>query len=118
MSAMATKQVKIKDLSYFTLLCPAPGCNDHNLHQEAVRVEARPNEDGPGTIVQIDSTSMHVEAAKPDEFIGRRNGVMIDFWCENCSGPDEHPIHTLVIVQHKGMTFVSWANGEPPRFCV
>jgi len=83
------------------------------LHHEAVYVFNRTSEDSPtGLLALIEGQSItgngngDMETMNPSE---RRNGLLIEFWCEICGYglEDHHPLY-LAIVQHKGQTEVSW----------
>lgn len=97
------------------LLCPRCGCD--NLHQHTVRVGARRGEDRPGVVVEVSladitaeeprvTTRMGVEA----DYLGRRDDLSIQFWCESCHGES-----TLTIRQHKGLTLVEWSRKNGGR---
>lgn len=106
------------------LLCP--NCGGENLHHEAVIANFRTAEDHAGyrrSIARNHETMTLPLAADSHLFEGRRDDVVIHFWCEECSGPDapdetETPEdiaasrrrYLLHIVQHKGRTFVFWSS--------
>lgn len=85
-----------------TLLCPNGG---ENLHQESIEYFDR-REDA--------DTGLHVFAERGKQLLvnedmrgnpsSRRQGIKIRFSCEHC----RDTTHVLNIVQHKGVTYVSW----------
>jgi hypothetical protein len=98
------------------LLCPQ--CGGNNLHQGAVHVWQRSNEDSEnGTYVcaQNSISQVQFDANMGGNPSRRRDGMTIEFECENCGGgpvPHQNPADTkksyLHIVQHKGTTYLSW----------
>jgi hypothetical protein len=89
------------------LLCPC--CGSHYLHHDKVHIYSRTQEDAtsgvhvlvsPGGEVVTDLTLRH----NPSR---RRDGLRIEFWCEEC-----HAKPWLDIAQHKGNTHLCWANGS------
>ena len=87
--------------AYISLLCP--GCGNHNLHQYAVEVFNRYQEDDPaGLHVVIDGQSLNRDMDMGSNPSARRDGMFIYFACEYCPG-----IVRLSIAQHNGDALVS-----------
>jgi len=101
---MVDANVRLKDNE---LICPR--CDNNYLHHERVTVFDRP-EDNPMTrVVRIDnevnvSMATSYDCGNPSS---RRDGLSINFWCENCGYN-----LLLQIAQHKGNTHMSWIVGE------
>lgn len=92
-----------KDISGTKLRCPK--CKEsYGLHHTNVGVMAR-EEDSDGTFVHVTTTPVVTVDTQParEQYEGRRHHVRIDFNCEHC---DE--VGHLLIVQHKGVTFLEW----------
>lgn len=110
--------VIINNDEYGSLNCPT--CSGNNLHQGAVHVWQRYTEDavtGTYTCADHKSSRVQAEADMGGNPSIRRDGMTIEFECENCSGssaPHENPVNQkknyLHIVQHKGTTYLSWNN--------
>jgi hypothetical protein len=85
-----------------------PECGGGNLHQGRVEVFHRHREDMPSTVIGIaDGVVVDADAARNPS--SRRQGLLIQFDCENC--PAEP---SLAIYQHKGTTFVLWRDRVAP----
>jgi hypothetical protein len=91
-----------------------PRCGEANLHQGTVTVFNRLEEDGAVEITRIlpdgrgqrwMATTTGSVAAEHGNPSARRNGLVIEFECEHCVEPVK-----LQIWQHKGATFVEWAD--------
>src|SRR5262249_10018285 len=84
------------------LICPQ--CGGENLHHGAVTVFDR-NEDEPrvAKIEVRDCSALvtRVESKTSGNPSDRRDGIAIEFWCEECEGTSE-----FLIAQHKGTSFV------------
>ena len=85
-----------------------PSCGESNLHQGAVNVWNRAQEDSnTGLAACIDGQEGYV--GKDERMTGnpsfRRDGMTIDFSCEHCEGG-----RTLAIFQHKGTTYLKWTK--------
>lgn len=109
----------LEDTGLCTPRLECPRCGDYGgLHHYDVRVHERvasDGEDGDGMETRIRGTSVRSRKIIDERMIGRRNSILIGFWCEHCdtfSGP--HPSGraplVLVISQHKGSTFVGWLS--------
>jgi len=98
------------------LLCPR--CGDSMTHHVAVVVRSRPVQDGDGTTTTVTSNGVvTVEPTAAKDLPGRRDGLHVDFYCEQCD-EDMVPRLTLVIEQHKGSSYLSLIindDREPPR---
>src|SRR5262245_46074314 len=102
------------------LMCPR--CRSNNLHHEKVTVFTRPEgEDQDVIAMGVEGRQVSVHAYSADDPINpssRRDGLVIDFWCENCDcDENEGGIFQhleLTIVQHKGTTYFNW-RGPIPR---
>lgn len=87
-----------------TLTCPK--CNSINLHQGRVNVFNRYKEDDPyGLHIEVCSTGFEAVSDMIGNPSDRRNGLTINFWCENCDD-----VSNLQIYQHKGETILEWKN--------
>lgn len=86
---------------YDALVCP--NCIGDNLHHSEVRSIFRDTEDGNGTFVAIDRKRIIKERWRSDKIPGRRDIVVIKFWCETCDKTSY-----LKIQQHKGKTYFEW----------
>lgn len=83
--------------------CPNPSCGDDYLHVDDVYVAGRPREDGPVEPVHVDAdgrveTGLSVDIPMS---LGRRHGIALIAWCENCRGR-----FSFTFVQNKGRTEV------------
>ena len=97
-------------LSAGALKCYECG-ESYGLHQGEVRVMSR-REDEKGILTTV-GASPEMDSSEPlppvkvdpnpSGYVGRRQHLEIDFWCEHCG-----PTKTLRIAQHKGTTYVSW----------
>lgn len=86
------------------LICPY--CGSEFLHHDEVTVYNRRGEDAQeGLVARIQGSGVMLKTSQEGNPSSRRSGLTIHFWCEGC----EH-IPVLTIVQHKGVTFVEWAN--------
>jgi hypothetical protein len=99
------------NLTMFEDLLCCPGCGDGGgLHHRKVIVNSRTNEDQPGIAVTV--TDGRVETSIEAKFWGRRDDLLIEFWCENCHAPeheeDKPAPFILRLAQHKGQTFLVW----------
>lgn len=88
------------------LLCPR--CGSDYLHHNDVLVFDRREDAEAVTLTQVDAGSVSVSMA-PSTAAGnpsmRRDGVTINFWCENCG--ENRPLQ-LHLAQHKGCTEIFW----------
>ena len=100
--------VEIDHGQFGMLKCPT--CRFNNLHQARVVATFREVEDGPVQKTSITKDEIHTE--KSSDGPGRRDCIVIDFWCEDCHGPDDSLPYKLQIIQHKGPTYMSWISPE------
>ena len=87
-----------------------PGCGGGYLHHEDVTVYDRVYD---GRENAADTKQTRVAAGKATTMVlpskvcrnpsNRRDGIVVAFWCEDCSALSE-----LTIAQHKGYTLTSW----------
>jgi hypothetical protein len=88
----------------FSLLaCPA--CGYTYLHHDEIKVFDRRLEDSR-TVTETTVSGLRCTVETTDGALNpssRRDGVAIQFWCEECPA---RPV--LKIAQHKGETHVSW----------
>ena len=96
------------------LECPV--CQGENLHQGDVVALQRPVEDGPVHKTVAWSKGGSAAAVMPTG-PGRRDGVLIYMFCENCHStgdglPESDERLALGIFQHKGATFMRWYRGN------
>jgi len=96
------------------LLCPR--CGGYNLHHEDVIVCSRKYDDGSdGISAKIDRHGVATIDGDPvtNNPSSRRSGLSISFWCENCmQDHNDDSQFSLNIYQHKGSTYMEWADGE------
>ena len=89
------------------LLCPL--CKGRELHQTRYEIFAR-NEDAKCQNMKVDAKTGSISFFRDGNDHNpslRRQGLRINFMCEQgCEVPD------LCILQHKGLTMVTWSNGE------
>ncbi len=85
-----------------SILC-CPKCRGENLHQEQTQVFIRPTEDGPVQVITTSAWGDVLDSPDTDSENPslRRDGLVIYFYCENCS---HKPV--LKIYQHKGTTYI------------
>lgn len=88
------------------ILC-CPRCGGDNLHHGSVQVFNRRQEDGPSSAVLIPIREGPRVGAPSDNPSARRNGLLINFFCETCGEAPAEDL-TLEVIQHKGNTFVRW----------
>jgi hypothetical protein len=97
------------------LLCPV--CNANNLHHDSVSVYHRREDEEAVRVTTVDGSEL-VSSVVPNKTSGnpsgRRDGVVISFWCEHCHAnadedfPDHPALFHLEILQHKGTTYLNW----------
>lgn len=99
-------EVIFVDNAYMT----CPNCGGEHLHQDRCEVYWRQSEGGPSdTIISSTAESTKQSGVQDRNPSDKRDGVLIRFWCENCSA---HP--ELAVYQHKGNTIVRWAYAHLP----
>ena len=103
------------------LLCPV--CGGNYLHQRAVHVFERDQEDSrDGNHVIVDGATVWADRCMYGNPSGRRQGLFIEFKCELCEAArgesaweEGTPIpFVLAVSQHKGQTVVQWVP-KPTR---
>ena len=97
-------------------LC-CPFCGSACLHQSLITVYDRM--EGEYTLVTETNIGKTITAMKKSvdckNSSWRRDGLIIEFWCEGC-GPGGSEFERLegnpklLIYQHKGYTFIEWAE--------
>jgi len=84
------------------LACPA--CGGTSMHSKQITAYMRP-EDGPLTYEAAINGAVVVTGVVPSSESnnpsGRRGGIIIGFWCEDC---DDGKRLELLLIQHKGQT--------------
>jgi hypothetical protein len=106
---MSFDDVELNLKNQYTLCCPA--CGSAWAHHGAVTVYTRREEDGAATktCVLPDGT-VQQNIGKHHNPSGRRDGLAIQFYCEQGCGPIE-----LTIEQHKGICTLGWRElTDPP----
>jgi len=97
---------------YSELYCPV--CQGPNIHQGRVAVFQR-GEDGVKTFQTIVSGEKAdvavVDSSQCANPSSRRQGLRIEFDCENCHSREPNTFIALTISQHKGFTELSWEFG-------
>jgi len=99
----------IETLEDKMLSCPY--CQDQSIHQTKVEVFDREEdrEDETYTVVEYKRAETTVPTGLINDNVknknpsGRRQGLLITFFCETCDG---NPV--LAIAQHKGFTYIDW----------
>lgn len=81
-----------------------PNCGSSYLHHGKITVHHRESEDGPTISTSVDGAAIDDKASGDNPSI-RREGLVIDFTCEECSA-----LPQLCIAQHKGSTHIFWRN--------
>ena len=84
-----------------SLICP--WCKNDYLHHGEVTVINRIWEDHDGLEIKVNQFVVESWPVKADKILMRRNCVKIEFKCEHCPN-----FSTLVLIQHKGNTFLYW----------
>jgi len=101
---MLTQTIRTNDLP---LQCPC--CGEYYLHHDKVEVFSRKSEDQEGIrSVTQESGRTFVDTDMRDNPSRRRDGLKIHFWCESCDKKS-----FLTFRQHKGSTYLEWANASP-----
>lgn len=99
--------MKIEITDGNALLCP--NCGGDYLHQRSASVFFRETDDSDtGKFVRCTSEKVH-EISHIHNPSPRRDGVLIQFECEDCPADPE-----LAIIQHKGATYVEWHSMRTP----
>lgn len=119
MKNLTKSLVRIED--HDQLLCPR--CNANNLHQKAVTVFHREENEDIVRRIYVVGDEMVSELTDSDTSgnpSSSRQGLTIHFWCEHCHGSfvDENGETTepgnadimLDVYQHKGITYIEWRH--------
>jgi hypothetical protein len=88
------------------LVCPC--CGDSVLHQVSAKVFFRDEDKQEDTRVSIKRNHV-TKAFNGENPSNHRDGLRIQFECEQCEGEPE-----LAIVQHKGSTYMFWYSSRLP----
>jgi hypothetical protein len=99
------------------LVCPR--CGADNLHHIGVVFYER--DEDAANVLQLTQTLQHHGEARLTSVVteivpsnksrnpsSRRNGMAIQFWCEQCGGGLDQDRIELTIAQHKGSTEIGW----------
>src|SRR3974390_3166696 len=81
-------------------------CGEEHLHHGTVTVFGRREDEDDVTIIEVKDQIAHscvIANAGSGNPSVRRDGITIEFWCEQCDGISE-----LCIAQHKGWSMVEW----------
>ena len=87
------------------LLCPC--CKEGHLHHTRVEIYSRKEDASSGLLVDqsLEPSQINItpNGSMEDNPSPRRGGIRITFDCECCPKTSR-----LIVVQHKGSTFVEW----------
>lgn len=116
---MTPKNVSLTTQASGITAFECPECGFWNLHQCGVEVFDRNGElltddraeYGTHTTVEY-GDGVSVDDSMESNPSGRRDGIKIHFWCEQCSDHPPEPTFVLNIVQHKGEERVYWQTEE------
>ena len=88
------------------LLCPR--CGSNYLHSGEVRVYSRGEDDDETAVTTVRDglSATHMRPSGPANPSGRRQGIVVAFECEQCTGDPDGALE-LTIAQHKGNTFLA-----------
>ena len=111
MKKLPVKYQRDESIPVDTAALECPVCNSLHMHQGAVEVFARKQEDDPSESFVVDGLTIKHGSGYHNPS-GRRNGLYINFECEECHlYEDSHyrgfPFK-LAIYQHKGITYSEW----------
>jgi hypothetical protein len=90
------------------LTCPR--CRSEYLHHGTVTIYDRAEDEPDVTIIEVKDQIAHscvMDNEKSGNPSLRRDGLVVEFWCEHCDAPLE-----LVVLQHKGQTYVAWRGNN------
>jgi len=100
-----------------------PGCGENNLHQRGIEAFFREEDSPTGIHAIIDPLvqNINTKALQRPNPSSRRDGIKILFDCEHCHGtqtyvdgsvhgPHRSEFYEMHIVQHKGSTYIYWAE--------
>ena len=91
---------------------PCPRCGNDYLHHRGVTSFDR-SEDAETvlrTTMEVGKTTVQLVAqADSGNPSIRRDGLVIQFWCEHCGGGDDgKSVIELTLAQHRGATEIAW----------
>ena len=106
------------DVDNSSLNCPR--CLGNNLHQVAYTIFERAEDDSRTAVTVVRGQQVTTGTLNSNDYAvrnpsTRRQGLRITFDCETC-GPEDTargPLE-LVILQHKGMTYIYWEENIDP----
>jgi hypothetical protein len=108
---MKTSSPYFNDMGpYLQLTCP---CGGEYLHQRSTTIYERAEDELRTTVIaqrgkEVQATEFpSKDTCNPSE---RRQGLIIDFYCEDCSYGKYGKEMRLAVWQHKGCTYVGWAD--------
>lgn len=119
-SEQAKEAGQIPVWEYLCLSCP--NCGGEHLHQSEVELYCR-HEDEPAKSARYDAlTGESTPISDSGNPSSRRQGIVVEFWCERCPA-----LPRLAIFQHKGNTHFGWrgwawsertddSNSDSPSF--
>lgn len=82
-----------------------PKCDGDYLHHNRVEIFNRHEDATTGLHVTVDQTQYSVDENIAENPSSRRHGLHIQFECEECG-----EVSKLVLYQHKGNSYMGWAN--------
>lgn len=99
-----------------------PDCGDNYLHHRGTTIFERSEDESLTTVIAQNGRTAQVSDFPSDDTCNpssRRNGVIIEFECEQCHGYGWDPVKEeeiksnepplrLAVIQHKGNTFMEW----------
>lgn len=98
------RTVELEELG--ALRCPC--CNNTNLNQVSLTAYWRKHEDSrEGITTKSSANGVTTHSFVINSPSHRRNGLTIDFVCENCEGEPR-----LSIIQEKGTTYLMWNSAR------
>jgi len=95
------RYLELADTGYQVLACPI--CGDLNAHHSAIEVYDRSEDEEGGLHIRAERGKIAIDRTLTHNPSTRRDGLVIEFWCEGCSGR-----FVISLAQHKGETQVSW----------
>jgi hypothetical protein len=104
------KTISCRDAGSVTDLL-GPRCGADNLHHLSVTFFARAEDAPTVTRARTDGFTTTMDTLGSDAAGNpstRRDGISIQFQCEQCGGVGPHDVLELTIAQHKGSTEIGW----------
>ncbi len=106
-----TKLINFNDMSDYAsdLICPRCG-GTHLIHTGVTIYDRKEDED---EVTKIEVRNVLISKTKVSNSVsgnpsGRRDGLAIQFYCEECSPDRANDVIELTIAQHKGSTEMAW----------